>query len=350
MSTISFLTSYTAIQSKNSRSSKHSYQSSQSALSRISNCVYLALQFSSAVSNFSNSRKEPFPKIGADVSLHILSYLEYSDLTRFSAVSEGARILRDSRNFQLERIIFSKIRIFDRAHWKEYYNVEITDRYDANKINCKVLRRFLTVFYGKHPLNGPGRVCDYCLIPAVVPSRIKRREPSPVEERYSLFHLGKLAEHPLKGYAAKFVTDQPKIFQMHGNIIAESSSLVIQLKGVIGRNKCWTNEFQRQYPQGQVQLLNKIRTNTGWGCLPDAISQNTIIVAHHAVTGKRPHGDETGIEGCSTVGRTVEQVLNAQMCSGLFRKMGGGQPSELMFRIDNCGYPASGVVLQRKFY
>ena len=296
--------------------------------------------------------KAPFPNIGTPASLCILSYLEYFELSRFSAASKGANNLRDSNNFQLERAIFSTIRIFDRAQWKEYYNAKVTSQYDARKIDQRVLRAFLKAYYGPDPM-GRGRVCDNCLIPTVVPSRLMRiRHTYNFYENNSLSLLGKLAEHPLKGYAAKYLKDQTPSLQQNGMTPAGASRLVILLKGVIARNKPWSKESQNPDKRGQVQILREMFDRTRWGCLPNAISQNTVIFAHHAISGQRPMGDKTGIEGCWTFGRTVELVRYdgqdvTHMISGGFRAFfpAGGPPpvgldvSGSLVAAENIGVP-----------
>lgn len=302
--------------------------------------------------------KAPFPKIGPDASLHILSYLEYSDLTRFSGVSKGSHNLRDRNNLQLERVIFSTIKIFDRVHWKEYYNAEVTDEYDASKIDSGVLRKFLKAYYGPNPI-GPGRVCDNCLTPTLVPKGIWFKIQSGYfYENHSLSLLGKLAEHPLKGHAAKYFDDEALALQQHGMTpTRELSRLVIQLKGVVARNKPWSKESQNPYERGKVQILRGLFARTGWGYLPDALSQNSVVFAHHAITGERPLGNKTGIEGCWTYGCTVELVRWEQnayhITSGGFKEIDpveDSAPAEL--HVYNFYYlvnESHGVVVMMKF-
>ena len=205
------------------------------------------------------------------MGLHILSYLEYSDLNRFSVASKGARDLRDGNNFQLERAIFSKIEIFDRKHWNEYWNVEVTGQYDADKIDIKVLKEFLQTYYGKNPI-GPGRVCDDCLTPALVPSEIGRKKSTDIDsnanEKYCLSVLGEVAEHPLKGHPAKYAY-QSEALKQHGMTPAGPTKLVIKIKGVIARQKPWAE---------QIKILNKLFTKTGWGAWPILMLFHKILL------------------------------------------------------------------------
>lgn len=282
---------------------------------------------------------DPFPKIAHDAGSHILSYLGYSDLSRFAAASRGARDLRDKSNFQLERFIFSKIEIFDRKHWKEYWNVEVTDQYDAGKMDIKVMRAFLRAYYGPNPI-GPGRACDHCLTPAVVPSQMHRKHSSDsVEEQYCLSVLGEIAEHPLKGYPAKYARLSESLRQ-HGMTPSGHAKLVVKMTGVIGRCKRWSE---------QVQILNEMHAKTGWGSLPDALSQNTTILAHHAITGERAHGDATGMEGQMTYGRTIEKLrfIEENMVSGGFVR--STAMDEFNIRHSSFANNINGVGVQREF-
>ena len=333
---------------------------SQITLSWASSSTSSALSAASSSSSSTITSVEPaapFPKMNVDTSLHILSYLKYSELSRFVCVSKGAYELRDSENFQLERGIFSTIRIFDRTHWKEYYNAEVTDEYDASKIDATILRDFLKAYYGPNPI-GSGRVCDNCLTPTVVPRGIWFKIQSGYfYENHSLSLLGKLAEHPLKGHAAKYVDDQSEALQQHGMTPASGSSrLVIQLKDVIGRSKPWSKESQNPDKRGQVQILSELFARTGWGRLPDALTQNTVVFAHHAITGARPLGDKTGIEGTWTFGRTVELVRHeyelSHMVSGGFKQVdpvGGSAPAGLHLDYSDFVNDVDGVPAVREF-
>jgi hypothetical protein len=160
-----------------------------------------------------------------------------------------------------------------------------------------------------------------------------------------------LAKQPKEGHAAKF-TAQTKGLEQHGNAGTEKDELVIHLEGVVGRGKSW---------QAQVQHLRDLNASTGYGCEtePDALSQNTVLFAHHAATGKRPFGDKTGMEGRYTYGRTREKVLCGEnayhVVSGCFSAgqalgpLGGSAPAELHVNDNFYDYEYDGAGVVRKF-
>ena len=121
-------------------SSSSSLSSYPSAINS-SNCS----SHSSASSSLPHSiEKNHFPRVGDDVTLLMLSYLRYEELHRgFLLTSKTAYHLRDHNNFiKFERKIFSEIKIFDQKQWKNW-KVEITDEYNADKIDSSALRNFL---------------------------------------------------------------------------------------------------------------------------------------------------------------------------------------------------------------
>lgn len=241
-----------------------------------------------------------FPQQGRDITLEIMSRLDYPDILRFLSVCKGAYVLKE----KAERRLFSRIEIFDRTHWKEYWGVDITDQYDADKIEIRILRAFLKTYFKHNPL-GPGRVKDACLIPAVVPAAS------------DLMLLGKVAKKPKKGHGADY-----KVFswalEAHGKKCATEPKLIVLLKEVVCRDQSW---------EDQVQFLNVLNDKRDYKCVtdPDAISQITVLFAHHAVTGECPFGDNNGMEGKWTYGRTRELVHyvgeESRMMSGGFTAM-----------------------------
>ena len=110
---------------------------------------------------------------------------------------------------------------------------------------------------------------------------------------------------------------------------AEGANLVLLLQGVVGRNKPWSKESTNPNERGQVQELQALNARTGYGCEPepDALSQNTVLFAHHAATHERPFGDNNGMESQYTYCRTREFVsypigdsmISGQMMSGSFK-------------------------------
>lgn len=222
-----------------------------------------------------------FPQQGRDITFEVISHLDYPDLLTFFCVCKDAHILKE----KAERSLFSRIAIFDRTHWKEYWGVDITDQYDADKIEITILRTFLKTYYGSNP-SGIGRVKDACLMPAVVPPE------------FGLIALGEVAEKPKKGYAIEYFDKNSVALKQHGATGAPVAKLVILLKGVVARGLLWWD---------QTQFLYRLNTNTHYGCeiSPDAISQNIVLLAHHAVTGEFPFRDQEK----RTNARTRELVL-----------------------------------------
>lgn len=292
--------------------------------------------------------KTSFSQLPSELKISILSCLDDFAVCRFFTVCKSANALKDESNFYLERRIFSHVEIFDQARWKNYFDGgKVTDEYNFDKIDITVLRAFLRSYYGPNPI-GPGRVCDNCLIPTLVPGGFWRQYPGYlVYENHSLSLLEKLAEKPKKGPPAKY-SAQTRALEQHAMTPAQDKTrLVIQLKGVIARNKPWSE---------QIRTLKDLFNRTGWGCLPDALSQNTLVFAHHAMTGERPLGDPTGIEGCWTYGRTKERVLYGQnaypMISGGFMEVvpiEGPARAELAVSHYSYDYWSYGVVVLRKF-
>jgi hypothetical protein len=255
----------------------------------------------------------------------------------------------------LERSLFSRVEIFDCTKWKVCWDAEITDKYEPNKIEIRVLRAFLKCYWGPNPI-GPGKVKDHCLIPTVVPAKLKVQD---VTLHHSLNVAEFLAKQPKEGHAAKYM-DQTKALKQYGNAGTKEDELVLLLKGVVARNKPWSKDSQDPSERGQVQCLRDLNASTGYGCEtePDALSQNTVLFAHHTVTGERPFGDNTGMEGRYTYGRTREEVRYGEdayhMVSGGFMAgqalgpLGGSAPAELYVN-DDYGFEFSVVGVARKF-
>lgn len=300
----------------------------------------------------------PSPRIPLPVTWRMLSYCECSALNLFSATSKSACRLRESEEFeQLERVIFSTIRIFDRKCWKSCYHTEITDQFDPDRIQKRVMRAFLSAYYGPDPLGRRGRAHEYSLTPSVVPREIVRNK----QEQYCLYILADSAGHAFRGHQAKFSRYDSAALKQYGGVPASSERLVLQLRGLFHYGTLWSKEPQKAEEQGQVQFLNNLRKKTGWGELPDALAQNTVVINHHTLTAERGLSyNKSGIEGYAhpVYGRTIEQVQQKDesynMVSGGFRRTGyhrerGLKTAVLEIRGDNTWSNMIGVVVMRSF-
>lgn len=259
---------------------------------------------SSSVSLRSSSRAF-YDVIPVDALSHVFAFLDYCDHVRCFGTCKILQDLREVENNCMERSLFSRIEIFDRTHWKDYWGVEVTGQFDSDKIEISILRTFLKTFWGPNPI-GTGRVKDNCLIPTVVPTEVVRIDNT---SNYCLKILETLASNPKKGHAAKYRM-QSRALAVHGLTGTKEATLVILLKGVAARNKSWSRESQNPSERGQVQFLEGLNAKTGYGCetKPEIIPQNTVLFAHHAVTKECPFGDTTGMEGRTTYARTRELV------------------------------------------
>jgi hypothetical protein len=282
----------------------------------------------------------------------VLSFLNYREIAHFFSTSQGACQLREKQNNRLERRIFSQVPIFGRAQYQDYWGVEITDEFDPQKIDIRVLRTFLKTYYGPNPVNPNKRVKDTCLIPTVVPERVT------IEGKvfdFNLQLLGQIAEHPRgRGHKAKYSIETEALKQ-NGTVKAERANLVLLLQGVVGRDKPWSRESGNPNEKGQVQELQDLNARTEYECEeePDALSQDTVLFAHHAAKGECPFGNKSGMEGQYTSGRTRELVRFEQgafhIVSGAVVPLGGSAPAELY--VSNGGYDSEfrGVGVMRKF-
>jgi hypothetical protein len=301
------------------------------------------------------------------VSWPLLPLLDYPDIVKFLSTCKSAQrvgqCLSGRNNFleRLERSIFSRIEIFDRTHYLEYWGVEITDEFDPENIDIQVLRTFLKTLYSKNPI-GEGRVKDACLIPTVIPEKVM------VVGRvfdFNLLLLGQLAEYPQgKGHKAGYAYHQTPALERHGADGVDRTCIVILFKGVIARSRSWEDQVQ------ELQTLND-RTGLQFETKPGAVEQNTILFTQHALetgedeNGDRPFGDATGMEGTLTAAHTRELVRYEQgpvhnrgdfhMVSGCFSAvpMMGPPLREGLFVHGNYGgafgREVVGIGIQRKF-
>jgi hypothetical protein len=233
-------------------------------------------------------------KLPEYVTLEISSNLDYIDLTHFFETCKGFYAFREEKNERLERGVFSHIKIFGRKEWKEYWNGDITDAYDPDKIDRVVLLEFLKCYYGRHPLK-PGRVKDHCLIPTVVP-KIVTSEGKEKNHGHQL--LSEIVKHPSKGHSASYeFFDLPEPRWTPQNLDAanraQDASLAIVLNESVAVSRYWSRKIEDPDPlldrwRGQVQYLENLNDRTRFGCEiePGALQQNTVLFAHRAVTGE----------------------------------------------------------------
>ncbi len=252
--------------------------------------------------------------------------------------------------------------VFDRQGWLEYYGVDIGPETGEVQEALK-FDHFYKTYHAPHPVDivenvavdKIRQVCESCLTPTVRPQTVKRLE-SGLRQDFCHIILNDIAKNPIKGYAAKYFEKDLKPLLQYGMIKAGPSALVIMLKGVVARNRPWSNESQDPKDQGQIQYLRNLNEKTGFGCRPpDALSQNAVIFAHHVLTKEYPLGNCLGIEGTWTNARTIEQIKCGQynfyqMISGFFdRKLQSDhtQPGELTVSQSNLSSEDVGVVVLR---
>jgi len=276
-------------------------------------------------------------------------------------------------------------KMMGREEWAFYYGVEIGPETEEIKAALE-FRPFYKFYHGPNPVDvmenkmknegEPKRlvrqICETSLIPTIVPKKVipicetsliptivpKKVIPTihviginlinlELERDFNLKVLGELAEHPQNGHAAKYAYESDAVKQ-HGTNGTDRTHLVFLLKDVVARNKKWVE---------QVQYLKALKVHTGYECEaePEALSQNTAVMAHHAVTGERPFGDESGLEGRRTYGRTVELMNNAKhvisggFSAGAIGPLGGSDSAEL--HVSDCRFDIEyyGVGVLRKF-
>jgi hypothetical protein len=248
--------------------------------------------------------------------------------------------------------------MFGRAQYQDYWGVEITDEFDPQKIDIRVLRTFLKTYDSPNPVDSRQLVRYTSLIPTVVPERVT------VEGRvfdFNLQLLGQIAQHPGgRGNQAQY-REATIALQRNGTVKAGRANLVLLLQGVVGRNKPWSKESENPNERGQVQELQDLNARTEYECEvePDALSQDTVLFAHHAVTGEPPFGDDSGMKGRCTYGRTrelvhFEQEDACQMISGSIKAravdpLGGSGPTELDVVCVDFDHKVIGVGVMWKF-
>ena len=298
----------------------------------------------------------PFSRLDASVVAHTLCpFLTYSDVVCFFNTSKGGRSIREI----VERQMFSRIPIFGKDCYQRFWGVEITDRFEPQKIDIRILRTFLKTYYGPNPVDPTKGVKSTCLFPTVIPKWMI------VEGRgfdFNLNLLEDIASHPRIGEnnASKY-WDNPEDLEPIGENSLQEAHLAIILVGVIGRGDSW---------EAQVQRLRDLNERTKYGCEtePDVLSITTAAFAVNAVRAERPFGDQTGLERRDTYSRTKELVqwrqFKCHIMVGNFMKdhlgrpgpwgplgpFGRYGPSELFIsRNCFCDTKAIGVAVQRNF-
>jgi hypothetical protein len=243
-----------------------------------------------------------FDILPQDVWTYMLTFPDYPDLFPFISTCKRAQALWKNIRDSVDQEHFSRVKIFDRANWKDYWNAGITDR-----IDILFLRAFLKTYWRPIPkeLGKKGRVKDHCLLPTVKPLEVTFKGKI---SNYCLNVLENLSKMPLKGYSAKY-SHESAARKQYGAEKTDKAELILLLKGIFKRGKSWKK---------QVQFLQKLKAKCGCVAEPDNLSQTTVVLAHHAVTGERWLGDDTGMEGQATFGRTHELVLISN--SELYRR------------------------------
>ena len=192
-------------------------------------------------------------------------------------------------------------------------------------------------------------------MPTVVPVEVR------VADKVSKFchkELKALTWDCEEGHVAKYVF-APSV-RDHESTGITKARLVILLKGVLVRGAPWSKEpkvitwlngSEVLTDRGQVQILKWLNDKANYGCEtePDGLSQNTVLLAHHAATGQFPFGDDKGLEGKKTYGRTRETCIypNFHMVSGGFSH--ANPWSQLNCNANSDDFEYIGVAVMKKF-
>jgi hypothetical protein len=264
-----------------------------------------------------------FGGLPSETMVQIFSFLNYSSLCRVFKTCSFAQSLKEADNNYVERAYFSQVQIFDRTHWKKYWRAEITDQFDPSKINIFVLREFLKTYWGPNPV-GDGIVKDHCLIPTVLPFEVEMKGQVSNYSNGMLVDLAKpkLFVDPVTKTAkvGRFVKYE-HIIKINQSLIAgrmweaqaTEARLVILLKKVVATNKPWSKKSENPSEKGQVQFLENLNAETGYGCEtePKGVLQNTIFCAHYVATGEVCFADEDD-EGNITEEKARENFTNGK--------------------------------------
>lgn len=271
------------------------------------------------------------------IAYSIASFLPYPGLCNYSATSKGAQKLRNYNEYQLDREQLSRIGIFDERRFKQEWKVEI-----VAQISNKGVRAFLNVYYGDpDPLGRPGKVRDYCLIPVVVPTKVRDIDSKGPFRDFDNDELDKLARRSTT-YPAKlvFTEDLSKLLDKSQ---AAYARIVIKINRVVGRGG--------ELPE-LMRAIHKLPP--GWDALPNILSQNLALIGHHALTGKHYHGGDLGMELSRTEGVTSQTVqcwnTTYPVSSGFFNRiLDGSFPSRLYIARQIYLHSGTCAGVQREF-
>jgi len=250
-------------------------------------------------------------------------------------------------------------KFFDHAAWQKYWGVDIDPEEEDFNPQEEIrylpeFDRFYGVYHGPNPIDlwenkmkredEPDRpvrkVFEMCFIPTIVPKQVKINGKA---QAYNLRLLEKLAKKPKSGHPGSYTglpsDTEPPNAKLETCLTKEidQTHVAILLNVVVARNQTWSE---------QGQYLTDLRTvHSNYGCEiePEASSQNTVLMAHHAVTGELPfHLSSSGIEGCPTLARTAE-VVEEHLISGNFQD--STTPSTLLIEDDDLAKDDIGVAV-----
>ncbi len=197
--------------------------------------------------------------------------------------------------------------IMDRDGWKKYYGVDIGEE-SENVKDALSFDRFYKFYHGPSPedlMNGvspdqASQVCQVSLIPVVMPEKFTYLDDS---KSCYLTHqtLRELAEHPTQGHAARYTLVEPLL--EHVKERTKRMSLIVLFNDVVAKYSIFSEDAgytdEESLPEDagctneeswsdQVQYLKDLNAKTDYGCEtePNALSRNTALIAHHAVTGQ----------------------------------------------------------------
>jgi len=286
------------------------------------------------MSSASSLQAHPIADLGHWVGMDSYKILKRHEPEYTQLIMDGSGLCEDVAGIVAEYVVDGEV--MDRTGWAKTFGVDIgpetKDVQEALKFPD-----FYETYHAPNPIDVVEevpvhqirQVCQSCIIPTVRPQTVKRLVNN-VSEDFSLAVLGDIAKAPVNGHPAKYMREDSTALRQHGTAKAGPASLVMMLKDVAARGRPWSEESDNPKKRGQVQYLeNEINKKTKFGCrLPDALSQNTAVLVHHALTGERLLGSPTGKEGSWTYGRTIEQVRHGEhFCQMLSGGFGGGGPT-----------------------
>lgn len=277
-----------------------------------------------------------------DILFHVSTFLPYPWLCNFSATHKKAWQTRNANHYQLDRRIFASLTIFGAERYKKEWQVDII----AN-ISDRGIREFLNVYFGENdPLGRPGKVRDYCLIPTIVPEKVIDFHFTKDPRDFSLYVLEQITQRSIT-YPAKIFYDRD--IEPHRTAPAGRARIVIKINKMVALN---------ENSDKKIEALKSLPP--GWRNLPGLLSQTTVLLAQHAVSGAICLGGEP-YHGDLSSGVTKEEVtvriteysnFTYRTMSGNFKKVNkGASPSELTVGIEHYFMNhTKGFGVQREFY